>query len=184
MSELDELTDDPCRAANTFSAERFSAFVLLFLIALGVGGILFFLLGDTSYGTQLATVVSYTAAVMIYGFARNRGGIQAYLFTCPVVVRQYPRLFKRHAGFLAVLITFETIALEVKPHLSAWWFTSSGRNWTPFYTAVAVPVMALAITEVMTNRKVLKRAHMDRFGEPPVKDGPVKDAPQSIFGRN
>lgn len=145
---------------------------------------MFFMLGDTSYGTLLATVVTYTAAVMIYGFARNRGGIQPYLFTCPVVVSQYPRLLKRHAGFLAVLIIFVTIALRVKPHLSAWWFTSTGRNWTPFYTAVAVPVMTLAITEVFTNRGVLKRAHRVVFGESSAKDGSGQDDKLNIFGRD
>ncbi|MGH9606530.1 MAG: hypothetical protein ACRD3N_12630 [Terracidiphilus sp.] len=151
---------------------------------LGVGGMLFVLLGHTSYGIQLATVVSYTAAVMIYGFSRNRNGIQPYLFTCPVVVSQYPRLLRRHAGYLAVLAVFETIALRVKPHLSPWWFASSGRDWSPFFTAMALPVCALLLTEIMTNRAALKGAHRDRFGEPPAKDGPRKDATQNVFGRD
>lgn len=173
---------DPCRAPNTFSAERFSAFAVLFVVMLGVGGILFFFLRDTPYGTQLAKAISYTAAVMLYGFSRNRGGVQAYLFTCPVVVSQYPRLLKRHVGFLAAVVLFETIALRVEPHLSAWWFTSTGNDWTPFYTAVALPVGALAITEVMTNRGVLKRAHQAVFGDPPAQDSPEQDDKQSIFG--
>jgi hypothetical protein len=43
---------------------------------LGGGSILLFKLADTSYGIQLGSVVSYTAAVMLYGFAKNRNGIQ------------------------------------------------------------------------------------------------------------
>lgn len=183
MNGDEQSMTDPCSAENSFSAGRFFAFFLLFVVGFGVAGILFFLLGETSYGVQLATAVSYTAAVIIYGFARNRGGIQAFLFTCPVVVSQYPRLLKRHVGFLAVVIVFETTALQAKPHLSGWWFTSSGRNWTPFFTAVALPVMALAITEIMTNRGVLKRAHKNVFGEPPAKDSPRQDDKLNIFGR-
>lgn len=182
MISNEQSATDPCSVAKTFSAERFSAFLLLFVVGFGVACVLFFLLSDTSYGTQLATAIGYTAAVIIYGFARNRGGIPPYLFTCPVVVSQYPRLLTRHAGFLAVVILLETIALRIKPHLSSWWFTSSGRNWTPFFTAVALPVCALAITEVMTNRGVLKRAHQAVFGEPPAEDAPRRDNKQSIFG--
>ncbi len=182
MTGHEQSTNDPCRAANTFSWKRFSAFAVLFVVMLGIGGILFFFLHETPYGIQLATAISYTAAVMLYGFARNRGGIQAYLFSYPVVVSQYPRLLKRHAGFLAVVILFETIALRVAPHLSAWWFASTGNDWTPFFTAVALPVGALAVTEIMTNRGVLKRAHQAVFGEPPAEDTPGQEDKQSIFG--
>jgi hypothetical protein len=128
MSDYNGLTDDPCRAESTFSGPRFLAFSLLFVLMLVGGGLLFSALSDTSYGIQLASAVSYTAAAMLYGFAKNRNGIQPYLFTCPVVVSQYPRLLRRHAGFLAAVVLFETIALRIKPHLPEWWLTSSGRN--------------------------------------------------------
>jgi hypothetical protein len=76
MSGYDNLTEDPCRAESTFSVPLFLAFALLFVVMLGGGSILLFKLADTSYGIQLGSVVSYTAAVMLYGFAKNRNGIQ------------------------------------------------------------------------------------------------------------
>jgi hypothetical protein len=184
MNDTEQLITDPCRAEDTFSGPRFVAFALLFVVMLGGAGILFIMLGHTSYGVQLASSVSYSAAVMLYGFARNKSGIEPYLFTCPTVVSQYPRLLKRHVGFLTVLILFETIALKFKPHLSAWWNTSSGKGMPPFFIAMALPCCVLALTEIMTNRAVLERVHEDRFGEQSVKDGPEKDATISIFGRD
>lgn len=181
MSEYDELTEDPCRAESTFSGPRFLAFALLFAVMIGGGGILLFALSDTSYGIQLGSAVSYTAAVMLYGFAKNRNGIQPYLFTCPVVVSQYPRLLKRHVGFLASLITFETIALRIKPYLPSWWITSSGRNDSPWVIAVALPCLILGIVEIIANRGILERTHQDRFGNPPAKDDPETDGTLSIF---
>ncbi len=167
MTDGNQLANDPCRAKSTFSVERFIAFTMLFAVAFGGGGTFFVILGDTPYGIQLASAVAYTAFVMIYGFAKNRGNNPPYLFTCPVVVSQYPRLLKRHAGYVAVLVALETVALGIKPHLSQWWLTSSGRNMTPFVVAVIVPCGALAIAEIMTNRCVLERAHRRKLDEKP-----------------
>ena len=166
MSDEAQSTTDPCRG-DTASPERFFAFTLLFVVAFGGGGTLFMMLGDTPYGIQLASVVAYTALVMIYAFAKNRGDNPPYLFTCPVVVSQYPRLLKRHAGYVAVLVALETVALKIKPHLSQWWLTSSGRNMTPFVVAVMVPCGALVVMEIMTTRGVLDRAHRQQPGEGP-----------------
>jgi hypothetical protein len=104
---------------------------------------------------------------MIYSFAKNRGDNPPYLFTCPVVRSQYPRLLKRHAVYLAVLVTFETVALQIEPRLPAWWFMSSGKEMTPFMVAVMVACGALAVAEIMTNRGVLERAHRRKPGEEP-----------------
>lgn len=182
MRDYGEVADDPCRAEHTTSAARFIAFAMLFVVMLGGGSILLFALSGTSYGVQLASAISFTSAVMLYGFAKNRNGIQPYLFTCPVVVSQYPRLLKRHVGFLALLIIFETIALRIKPHLPTWWITSSGRNEPPFAIAVAAPCLILAVAEILTNRGILERAHNDRFGEPPTPNAPKSDGTLSLFG--
>ena len=183
MTRNDEWTADPCSAGSTFSGPRFLAFACLFMAMLAGGGILFFLLSDTAYGNQLASVVSYTSAVLLYGFAKNRSGIRPYLFTCPVVVSQYPRLLNRHAVFLTVMVAVETVAFRIKPHLSAWWLTASGRNMPPFVVAVVVPCMVMAIAEIVTNRALLERAHVDRFGDRPEQNASEQDATLSLFGR-
>ncbi|MFP5237872.1 MAG: hypothetical protein ACLGSD_18405 [Acidobacteriota bacterium] len=164
MSASVEFSSDPCRAGSTFSVPRFLAFALLFIAMLGVGGVLLIWLSDTPYGIQLGSGVSYTAAVILYGFAKNRNGIQPYLFTCPVVVSQYPRLLKRHAAFLAMVVGFETASLQIKPHLSPWWLTANGRNDPPFAVALAIGCGIFAIVEIVTNRSVLERAHAELFG--------------------
>jgi hypothetical protein len=182
MSDYDELRDDPCRSGDTFSGPRFLAFALLF--AGMFTGAIVAMFSDSFYATLLASILGYTACVMLYGFARNKNGIQPYLFTCPVVMNQSSRLLKRHAIFLAVLIAFEIIAHGIKLHLSSWWLTASGRNMPPFLVVVFLPVAVLALTEIMTNRGVLERAHNDRFGEPPGPDQSGRDAPISLFGRD
>ena len=163
MNNDEELAADPCCAKSTFSSPRFLAFALLFVAMLGAGPTLLFILADTPYGVQIASAISYTAAVMLYGFAKNRNGIKPYLFTCPVVVNQYPRLIKRHLAFLAALLVFETISLGIKPYLSSWWLTSSGRGAPPIAFVVAVPCMILAVAGILTNRSLLEHAHDDRL---------------------
>lgn len=182
MSDQDELTDDPCRAENTLSSERFLAFLFLFVVMLGGGVAVMF--ADSLYVILISSALGYTACVMLYGFARNKSGIQPFLFTCPVVVSQYPRLLKRHAVFLTILIAIATIALRIKSHLSPSVASSSGRNASPFYLLMATAIGALAITEIMMNRGVLERAHDDYFGESREKDDSQDDASLSLFRRD
>lgn len=125
---------------------------------------------------MLAAALAYTACVTIYGFARNRNGIPRYLFTCPVVVSQYPRLVKRHAVFLTVETGFLAVALRYFP-LSP---LGASRAEDGNDLLVAIPLGVLALVEIFTNRGILDRAHNDRFGEPPE----TKDSELSLVGRD
>jgi hypothetical protein len=168
MSDYNKLTEDPCRAQSTYSPSRFAAFVLLFIAMFGFE--LFASLSESLVGTVVGSVIGYTAFVMLYGFSRNQNGIQPFLFTCPVVVSQYPRLLKRHVVFLALVIVFVTSVVKNKPHHSEPQPTSSVDDLSPSFFLVGIPLGALALTEIFTNRRVLERAHKDRFGEPPSPD--------------
>lgn len=175
----EELTTDPCRAEHTSSGPRALAFVLLFVVM--IGSVILALQGSFLL-TLFAAIAGYTACVMVYGFARNRGGNPPYLFRCPVVISQYPRLLKRHLVFLILLICCVILALKTKPR-------PTERIATPhrddtFYVLVAIPIAVLALTEVMTNRRVLERAHNDHFGEPPVENDPRNSDRISRFGDN
>lgn len=178
MSDDDQLPDDPCRAEGGASVGRALIFVLLFVILLNGGALT--MLSDSFYVRLLSAALAYTASVMIYGFASNRNGIPRYLFTCPVVVSQYRRLLKRHALFLAVVIGFLAIVLRLFPQLEA----GASRANDGSYFLVAIPLMVLAVTEIMTNRGVLDRAHNDRFGEPPSDGESEIDGTLSIFGKH
>ncbi len=180
MSDYDETTGDPCRAGDTSSDSRAAAFVLLFIAMFGFAA--FAIETDSFTGTLVGSILGYTAAVMLYSFARNRNAIQPYLFTCPVVVRQYPRLLIRHAAFLAVLIVFVLITAKSKLHHPEPKLPSSGRDTSPSFLVVAIPLMALALTEILTNRALLERAHNERFGEPSEPDD--SESALSILGRD
>jgi len=155
---------------------------MLMFVAMGGCGF-FAIIAESIYWTLLASVVGYTAAVMLYGFARNKNGIQSFLFTCPVVVSQYPRLVKRHATFLAVLIVIVTIAVKFNPNHSGSQPTSRGIGASQFFL-VGISIAALALTEILTNRGVLERAHSDRFGNPPEADDFKNDNMLSIAQRD
>ena len=174
MSDCDPLAEDPCRAEDTSSAPRAFAFVALFVIMFGSA--VFVFLSTSTFDILFAGAIGYTACVMIYGFARNKSGIPPYLFTCPVVTNQYPRLLRRHAAFLTLLLACLIVALRIKPHPSEWMKESRQSDTIPFYFFIALPIAALALVEIMTNRAVLERAHNDRFGEPPTpaeRDGTI-----------
>lgn len=182
MSDDEELETDPCRAEDTSSGPRTFAFVLMFFSMFGCG--VFVAFADSVYWILLASVVGYTAAVMLYGFARNRNGIQSFLFTCPVVVSQYPRLLKRHVLFLAILMGIATVAVRNKPIHSESQPTSHEKQESPYFFFVAIPVAVLALSEIFTNRAMLERAHSERFGDPPDDDASNEDKALSITQRD
>jgi len=181
-----QLPPDPCLAPKAFSGQRFLAFTLLFVVAIGTWIFLVFTtLGSTPYGVQLLSVISYTAFVIIYGFARNKSGICPYLFTCPTVVAQYPRLLVRHAAFLAALIAVETPLLIARPYLPVWWTAPSGKDPAPYVIVLAVSFGVIALVEIFSNRALLERAHRDRLDDyPDSDDDSKKDDSLSILGRN
>ena len=180
MSEYDEHASDPCRTEDSASDDRVLAFVLLF--GTMVGSVILAMSTNSYFLILLASALGYTACVIVYGFARNRNGIQRYLFTCPVVVSQYPNLLRRHAVFLAMLIAVVIIALRVNPRPYEWFSAPPGSGSIPLYPIVGITIAILALVEIFMNRGVLERAHNDRFGEPPEPDEPGRDTPISLFG--
>ena len=153
-------TSDACGKPATFSSDRFLIFLPIFLTMIG-SGVLFIFLGDQTYGIQFASAIAYTAATILYTFSANRG-MQRYLFSCPYVRSQLPRIATRHLAFLAALFILTTAALQVRPHLPHWWLIESGpRGMPPFIVAVGVLCGSLLLTEIMTNRSLLKRAHAE-----------------------
>jgi len=124
--------------------------------------VLFAVWADRPYGFQLASQVAYTPAVILYTFSRNNNGMQRYLFSCPVIRAQLPRLAFRHIGFIAVLFVLQTGALQLRPRLSPSWFAASGwRDTNRYELALGILCVALAVTETATNRASLNRAHLE-----------------------
>ena len=155
-------TVDSCLAPPSFSLERFMLFLPIFLTMIFGGGLLFVLFADRLLGIQLASLVSYTSAIVLYTFSANRG-MQRYLFRCPIVKPQFPRLVIRHMAFVCILLILLTAALQLRPHLPAWWFATSreSRSMPPFIAALFVLSALLALAQILTNRSLLERAHID-----------------------
>ena len=149
---------DPCLTRQYISFPRLAVFTLLFLTVPG-GGILLILLADRSFGIQFSSIVMYTAAVALYTFSRSRNGNQPFLLSCPVVRDQFPRLIRRHLGFITALFIAQTIALKLRPDLPAHWITPSSRDSSPFALILGVLCLCLAIVQILTNRSLLDRAH-------------------------
>ncbi len=151
---------DPCRAEYG-SFDRILLFgpVILFMV---FGSLFLFIsLADLPYGIQLASIISYTTAVFLITFSAQKGQ-QRYLFTCPVVRSQLSRLAQRHIGFLAILFVLQTAALSLRPRMPASWFVASVRNMSPFTLALVILCMGLGFTEILTNRSLLKHAHLEQ----------------------
>jgi hypothetical protein len=155
---------DPCRGTS-FSGARFALLATLFLGWI-IGGLTLALFLIWKPGALPAvSAIVYTSAVVWYTFARVghrfRGkDLPPYMFTCPAVRQQFPRLILRHLWFLVALLALQSLALTVRSNLPAWWNTNSGGS-TPFEVALVFLCCGLAITQVFTNRRLLARAHRE-----------------------
>jgi hypothetical protein len=154
---------DPCREIS-FSLGRFVVLMTLVLCLIPGSVLLFILLMGRPYGLQEASVIVYTISEIFYTFAATRG-LRPYMFTCPAVRPQVPRLLWRHLGFLVALVALQTAALAVRPNLPAWWNTKSGQgrhSGPPFEITLLFLCGGLGFTQVVTNRFLLDRAHRER----------------------
>jgi len=155
---------DPCRDTS-FSSARFVLMAALFL-CMTVGSLpLFFLLMKRPYGFQAASAIVYTIFAVFFTLAHtgSRGGedIPPYMFTCPAVQPQFPRLLRRHLGFLVVLFALQTAALATRPHLPEWWNIKDRKGGTSFDLVLILLCFALGYAQVFSNRSLLSRAHRE-----------------------
>jgi hypothetical protein len=105
-------------------------------------------------------MVGYTAAIALYTFSRNRNSLQLFVLSCPVVRRQLPLLIRRHLGFLGALFIVQTTALRLRPNLSAYLITPRGTKPSLFAVIVGALCGCLALVQILSNRSLLKRAHI------------------------
>jgi hypothetical protein len=151
---------DPCSEQESFSAERFLQFLPAFLTMVPGSVLLFIFFDGWPFGVQIASSIVYSAAAFFFTFS-GRGSLPRYLLDCPVVQDQWDRLIMRHFGFLIALFIVETTALKIRPRLPLWWLVAQGRDMSPFDRAMFILCGSLLLTQVVTNRSVLKRAHLD-----------------------
>ena len=155
---------DPCRGRR-FSPSRFALMTAIFL-CLTVGSLpLFLTLMNKPFGFQCASMIAYTLFEVFFTFARtgSRGGpdIPPFMFTCPAVEPQIPRLLWRHLGFLVAFFAFQTGMLAARTHLPEWWNLRDRKGTTPFDLVLLLLCFGLAYAQVFSNRSTLNRAHRD-----------------------
>lgn len=157
---------DPCRTRSSRARLILMSTIFLCLI---VGSLpLFLLLTSGPYGLQEASIISYTLFEVFFTFARTgtRGGrdLPPFKFTCPAVEPQIPRLLWRHLGFLGALFALQTTMLSVRPHLPDWWSMQDRKGSTPFGLAFLLLCLGLGFVQLVTNRRLLERAHREFSG--------------------
>ena len=87
--------------------------------------------------------------------------------SCPTVRRELPRLALRHAAFLIALFVLQATALGFRSHLSTYWLTPNGRGHTsPFAGLLLFLCLGIGLTEIITNRSLLDKAHLEYAGWP------------------
>jgi hypothetical protein len=152
---------DPCRLPVTDMPRRIAFMMLFFMIVVAGGGFLFFWLAGKPNGFQWASMILYLVVVPFLTFTRTRGFKRHYLFRCPFVRPQLPQLALRHAGFLAVLFILETAAFQYQSRLPAFITTGNVGSMPTFDFILMVLCIALLLVQVLTNRKLLDRAHLE-----------------------
>lgn len=153
---------DPCRHKS--SGPRLLLMSAIFLCMVVGSPILATPIGRP-YGLQAASVIPYTLFVVFFTFAttgsRSGGNVPGYKFTCPAVETQIPRLLWRHLICLFALFVLETAALAVHPRLPDWWNIQDKKGSTPFGIALWFLGIGLAMTQILTNKSLLNRAHRE-----------------------
>jgi len=159
---------DPCRHGS--SGPRLLLMSAIFL-GMTVGGPLLVVpLRGISHGLQVGSLIDYTLFVLFFTFAttgtRSGRNVPGYKFTCPAVEPQIPRLLWRHLICLLTAFVLESAALAIHSHLPDWWNVQDRRGSTPFEIALLFLGMALAMTQIKTNKSLLNRAHREFSAAP------------------
>lgn len=93
---------------------------------------IFLILTKRPYALQEASIIPYTLLVVFFSFARTGSlsgpDLHPFMFSCPAVRPQTPRLLWRHLGFLVALFALQTIALAWRPNLPDRWNIERNRG--------------------------------------------------------
>jgi hypothetical protein len=156
-TEGHDVITDPCRETGQFSSDRFFQFLPAILIMAPGSVIVFIFFKTWPFDIQIASSIAYTATAFFYTFSGN--GLSQSSLDCPIVQHHLDSLKMRHCGFLLALIFIETIGFKIRPHLPDSWLVGTGKNMSPFILTLSIACGSLLLTQVITNRAMLDRAH-------------------------
>jgi hypothetical protein len=123
-------------------------------------------LGDFRYGSEISSLISYTAFVALGTFSVYFDQ-QPYFFECPIVRRNLLRLAWLHGVFLVALVVLEMVALKLRPHLPVFWVDppswfvaiGEGGDASPFTMTLLLLCVFLGVVQIVSNRALLDLAH-------------------------
>ena len=156
---------DPCRDLS-ISHPRSDLLTIIFLCMTIGSAPLFLVSVNRPFGLQGASIITYTLFEVFFTFAHHGGGtsgpdVPPFKFSCSAVEPQIPRLLWRHLAFLFALVVLQTAMLVTRPHWPNWWLMKDRKGMTLFDGAFFLLCFALAWTQILTNRALLKRAHRE-----------------------
>jgi hypothetical protein len=149
-----------CRDHEPATFDRPALFLPIILVMFVSFGVLLALAG-LPYGRQFGSLIPYTAYIILGTFSAQRGQ-QPYFFECPIVRQTTPSLVRRHFGFLVALVVLETVAFQLTRYMPASWLIAKGRDESPFATILCILCVCLGLVQILTNRSLIKRSHLDQ----------------------
>jgi hypothetical protein len=90
--------------------------------------LLYVFLADKRFGSQIATLITYSICVLIFVFFRWKGLNKAYSLRDEAVRRQIPRLLAIHAAFMVLVSSMLALASDVRPSFPSGWLTEDARH--------------------------------------------------------
>ena len=161
-----EQLDEPPKTTQVSTAMTFGILVAYLAGAFGAF-LLFIFLGDKRYGTQITTIIVYTYFAFWYVFFPTRGLLEKYSLRNTTVQRQIPRLLAIHCAFLILIVFGQTLLLEMKPHLPAYWFAEErgGRGAPLYFWVMFIPPIILFWAQVLISRRILSSSLKENCNE-------------------
>lgn len=149
----------PPRAARKSVAYAITGFACV-LLAMLSSLILYLVLDDLHFGTQIATAIVYTGVVWAYTFLHTNLG-PSYRLNDPTVQRAFPKLLLIHVAFLFLLFTFQTTLFALKSSLPPSWLVESGPKHDSVYKWLSlIPPILIGATQVFWLRRILHRSFL------------------------
>jgi hypothetical protein len=117
--------------------------------------VLYIVLDNRAFGIQLATSVAYTGVIFFYMFCDSRG-VRGYDLRNKKVQGQVPGILAIHCGSLLLLFLVQTYELSLRPQLPDSWLREHGRDPSYFVGLIGLSCFAIAITQILICRRLLK----------------------------
>ena len=120
---------------------------------------LFIVLSDKRFGIQIATAITYTAAVFWTTFFPGRWSDTGYSLGEKAVREKLPRLLAIHSVFVVLIFSMQTVAFAARPHLPTYWLTEHGPKHDSLYEcALLITPLLIGTAQVLIARGILSRS--------------------------